>query len=273
VSSVAVDVARRIFEDFSNKQTLVVGAGEMAQLVCQYLRDADARKFVVTTRTLTNARALADACQGEAVPYDQLDDQLVHADIVITATACPMPILTKERIAEAQKKRHGRLLFIIDLAVPRNVDRAVGELNQVFVYDIDALGRIVAENQQARNAAIQQCEQILDEEVSAFEQWLDATKLNPLIEQMFRDARDLRDLELHRLFNRLPDLSEDEKKVISSVIDRLVNKFMHPCVSTLRRRAASSELAGELHATAARERQEANQSRPVSSRAQRGISA
>ena len=262
VSSVAVDVACRIFDDFSNKQTLVVGAGEMAQLVCQYLRDANAQKFVVTTRTLTNANALAEACGGEAVSWDQLDEQLLQADIVITATACPMPILTKDRIAAVQKKRHGRLLFIIDLAVPRNVDPAVGEVNQVFVYDIDALGRIVTQNQQARTAALEQCEAILDEEVSAFEQWLDSTKLNPLIEQMFRDARDLRDHEIHRLFRRLPDLSEDEKKVIASVVDRLVNKFMHPCVSTLRRHSASSDvLAGELHAAATRERTEGQRSK------------
>jgi len=257
VSSVAVDVASRIFDDFSNKQTLVVGAGEMSQLVCQYLRDASASKFAVTTRSLTNANTLAEACGGEAVPWGQLDEQLLQADIVITATACPMPILTKERLTEIQKNRRGKLLFIIDLAVPRNVEPAVGELNQVFVYDIDALGRIVAKNQQARTAALEQCEAILDEEVSAFEQWLDTTKLNPLIEQMFKDARDLRDHEITRLFNRLPELSEDEKRVIASVIDRLVNKFMHPCVSSLRRRSAASEvLVDELHAAAARDRKD-----------------
>jgi len=255
VSSVAVEVARRIFDDFSTKQTLVVGAGEMAQLVCQYLRDANAKQFVVTTRTLTNANALAEACGGVAVAWDQLDEQLAHADIVITATACPLPILTKDRVAGIQKRRHGRLLFVIDLAVPRNVDPSVAELEQVFVYDIDALGRIVTQNQQARTAALEQCERILDEEVSAFEQWLDSTKLNPLIEQMFRDARDLRDHELHRLFRRLPELSEDEKQVIASVIDRLVNKFMHPCVSSLRRRSADS-LVGALHAAAERDREE-----------------
>ncbi len=254
VSSVAVDVARRIFDDFSNKQTLVIGAGEMAQLVCQYLREADAKQFVVTTRTLANAKVLAEACEGEAVPYEQLDEQLVHADIIIAATGSPQAILTRERVAEAQKKRRGKLLFVIDLAVPRNVEAKVAELDQVFVYDIDALGRIVTQNQQARTMALEECEKILDQEVGAFEEWLDSTKLNPLIEQMFRDARDLRDMELARLFRRLPDLEEDEKKVISAVIDRLVNKFMHPCVSTLRRHAASSELAGELHAAASQVR-------------------
>jgi len=248
ISSVAVDVAKRIFDDFSTKQTLVVGAGEMAQLVCQYLRDANASKFVVTTRTLTNAKALADACEGVAVPYDQLDEQLIHADIVITATACPTAIITADRIKQAQKHRRGRLLFLIDLAVPRNVDPACGKLEQVYVIDVDELGKMVAENQKLRNGQLEICEKILDEEVAGFEQWLDSTKLNPLIEQMFKDARDLRDMELQRLYRKCPDLTDEQKKACEQLVDRLVGKFMHPCVSTLRRHTAgSTTLAGALH--------------------------
>ena len=256
VPSAAVDVAKKIFDDFSNKQTLIVGAGEMAQLVAQYLRDSNVRKFVVTTRTAANAKALADACAGEAVPYDQLDAQLVHADIVITATACPMPILTVERIHEAQKQRRGRLLFLIDLAVPRNVDPAAAKLENVYVYDIDTLGKMVAENQQHRTAQLEHCEKILDEEVSAFEQWLDSIKLNPLIEQMYQDARDLRQFELARLFRACPDFSDEQKDAVMQLVDRLVNKFMHPCVSTLRRQGASTMLAGELHAAATKVRKD-----------------
>jgi len=250
VPSVAVDVARRIFADFTQKQTLVVGAGEMAQLVCEYLRQANATRFVVTTRSLNNARALAEACQGQAVPFDQLDEQLVAADIVIAATACPAPFLTLERLREAQKKRHGRLLFIIDLSVPRNVAPEAMTLDQVYVYDIDALGRIVAENQQQRVGQIELCEKILDEEVSSFQQWLTETRVTPLIAQMYEDARGVRDMELARLFSRCGDLSEEQKKAVAQAMDRLVGKFMHPCVSTLRRHGVSvpsATLAGAFH--------------------------
>jgi glutamyl-tRNA reductase len=256
VPSVAVDVARRIFEDFANKHVLVVGAGEMAQLVCQYLREAEAREFVVCSRNLNNARALADACQGQALPYDQLDAQLARADIVITATACPQPILTPERVREAQRRRGGRLLFCIDLAVPRNVDPAVGKLEQVYVYDIDALGRIAADNQQARVAQLEACEAILDEAVGELERWLDQTKLNPLIEQMYQDARDLRDAELRRLYNRCQDLTDEQRRAVEQLVERLVGKFMHPFVSSLRRQQASPHsLAGEFHAAASRAKQ------------------
>jgi glutamyl-tRNA reductase len=222
----------------------------MAQLVAQYLRDSNAKSFVVTTRSSTNAKALADACAGRAVDYHQLDEELIHADIVITATSCPMPILTIERIRAAQKLRRGKLLFLIDLAVPRNVDPAAAQLENVYVYDIDALGRIVAENQQQRNSQLTQCEAILDEEVGAFEAWLDSIKLNPLIEQMYHDARDLREMELRRLFRACPEFSDEQKRAVTQLVDRLVNKFMHPCVSTLRRQGASTMLAGELHAAA-----------------------
>jgi glutamyl-tRNA reductase len=235
VPSAAVDIARRIFSDFSDKKTLVVGAGEMSQLVCEHLREANASRFVVTTRTLTNAKALADACMGLAVPFDQLDAQLAEADIVIAATACPTPFLTAARIAEAQKKRGGRLLFMIDLAVPRNVDPEAAKLANTYVYDVDALGKIVAENQQHRTAQLEVAEKILDEEVAAFIEWLDQTKLNPLIEQMYRDARDVSDVELQRLLRRCPDLSDEQREAVEQLVDRLVGKFMHPCVTVLRR--------------------------------------
>jgi glutamyl-tRNA reductase len=251
VPSVAVGVASKIFADFSNKQILVVGAGDMAQLVCQYLRDADANKFIVTSRTLLNAKALAEACEGEAVPFDQLDEQLSHADIVIAATACPQPFLTAERIREAQKKRRGRLLFLIDLAVPRNVDPEAAKLEQVYVYDIDALGKMVAETQQHRATQLEACEHILDAEVEEFERWVVQAKLNPLIQQMYQDAYEVGEAELERLFNRCPDMTPEQKKAVAQTVDRLVGKFMHPCVATIRRHSLaepSATLAGELRA-------------------------
>jgi glutamyl-tRNA reductase len=251
VPSVAVDVARRIFADFSNKQTLVVGAGEMAQLVCQYLRDADCRKFTVTTRTLNNARALAEACDGNYVPFDQLDEQLAHADIVVTATACPLPILTLERVREIQKHRRGRHLFILDLAVPRNVSPEVATLEQVYVYDIDAIGRIVNENREHRTGQLAVCEKILDEEVAAFEHWIGQAKINPIIAQMFMDATKVRDAEVRRMFNRCPDLTHEQREEVMQLVDRLVGKFMHPCVVSVRQHHNGQTwktLAGALHA-------------------------
>lgn len=252
IPSVAVDVARQIFADYADKHVLVVGAGEMAQLVCQYLQDADARNFVVMSRSLTNARTLAEACKGTSVPFDQLDAQLAQADIVITATACPRPFVTLERIRAAQQLRRGRLLFFIDLAVPRNVEPDVGGIEQVYVYDVDALGHIAAENQQQRMSQLEYCEKILDDEIGQFETWHNDLRLNPLIARMYKDAREVRDAELERLFNRLDDLGDEQRRQIEQTVDRLIGKFMHPCVATVRRNCLNSaELADALHGVAA----------------------
>jgi len=250
VPSVAVDVAQSIFSHFADKHVLVVGAGEMAQLVCQHLRQADARNFTVTSRTLNNARVLAEACDGSAVPYDQLDEQLANADIVVTATRCPKPIFTPERIGAIQKKRRRRPMFLIDLAVPRNVDPSVGELGSVYVYDIDELGRIVSENQQHRMSQVDRCERILDEEIDAFECWLTESRARPLIQQLYEDAQAVHDRELEGLFAECSGVTDQQRAAILQATQRLVNKFMHPCAYALKRHSdsgVSATLAQTLH--------------------------
>ncbi len=256
VPSVAVDVAKSIFSNFADKHVLVIGAGEMAQLVCQHLRQADARNFTVTSRTLNNARVLAEACDGSAVPYDQLNEQLTNADIVVTATRCPKPIITAERIGAIQKKRRRRPMFLIDLAVPRNIDPAVGEMDSVYLYDIDELGRIVAENQQHRMNQVDRCQQILDEEIDAFERWLAESRARPLIQQLYEDAQTVHDRELEDLFSACSGLTDEQRAAILQATQRLVNKFMHPCAYALKRHSGSgvsATLAQTLHDIASKQ--------------------
>jgi glutamyl-tRNA reductase len=253
VPSVAVDVARGIFSDFASKKVLVVGAGEMAQLVCQHLRKASVQQFTVTSRTIANARALAQACEGECVPYDQMPQQLIDADIVITAVSCPKAIITAAVVREAHKQRRGRPLFILDLAVPRNVEAEVENIPGVpgvYLYDVDALGRLAEQNRQHHNTQLAQCEGILDAEVDAFRKWIDEGKVRPLIEQMYADAYELRDLELRRLLRSCPELSEEQVEAVTELTDRLINKLMHPCASTLRQHnltPPSTSLVESLH--------------------------
>jgi glutamyl-tRNA reductase len=251
VSSVAIAVAQGIFTDLSSKQTLVVGAGEVARLVCQHLADsANTQRFVVMSRTLSNARTLAEACQAVSAPFEQLDEQLLAADIVLMATGASQPILTLEKMREIQKRRANRLIYLLDLAVPRNIDPAVGRLEGVYLYDIDDLGRIVSDNQNHRATALQQCENILDEEVTEFIRWLNELRLNPIIAQMYRDAQNVRDAELDRLLRKCTGLTDEQKQAIAQGIDRLVGKFMHPCVHSLRQTPTPEmlALAGAWHA-------------------------
>jgi glutamyl-tRNA reductase len=242
VPSIALGVARQVFDDFSSKRTLIIGSGETAQLVCEYLRKASARDFVVMSRTLGNARMLATAFNARFANFDQIDEELAGADIVITATRCPKPLVTIDRVRRAQARRHGRLLFLLDLAVPRNVEPGVELLPQTVVYDIDALGKVAQDNQKHRAAQLELCESILDQEVTAFQQWLSETKIAPQIAQLYADARALRDSELARLLEQHPDLSPEHRAAIAQMLDRMTSKFLHPCAATLRQHQGAGAL-------------------------------
>jgi glutamyl-tRNA reductase len=260
VSSVAVAVAQSIFSDFTNKQTLVVGAGEVARLVCEHLTDtAETRKFVVMSRTAGNARVLAEACQAVSAPFEQFEQQMVDADIVLMAMGCTQPILTVQKMQEIQKRRGNKLIYIVDLAVPRNVEPGVGRLEGVYLYDIDDLGRIVTQNQNHRASALEQCEKILDEEVTDFVKWLNDARLNPIIAQMYRDAQSIRDAEMDRLLRKCTGLTEAQKVAIQQGIDRVLGKFMHPCVHSLRQTPTPEMLAfaGAWHAANAKQEEPA----------------
>jgi glutamyl-tRNA reductase len=235
VSSVAVHLAQCAMGDVAGKRTLVIGAGEAARLVCQHLAShAQSDQFVVMSHSLNNARVLAEACHAVAAPFDELEQQLAKADIVVTATNCTRPILTADKMRQIQQARGGRQLIVIDLAVPRNVAPEAAEVEGVRLYDIDALGEIINKNHQHRASAVQPCERILDEEVAAFGTWLDETRLNPLIAGMYRAARSVRDAEVDRLLRKCPDLTEEQKYAAQQLADRLVGKFLHPYVVGLR---------------------------------------
>ena len=240
IPSLAADVICDAVGDLRDARILIVGAGEMARLSLEHLGEAGARNFVITTRTVTNAKALADAYGGRVAPFDGLDTELADADVVITATNCPMPIVTAERLGRA---RRGRPLLLIDLCVPRNVEPEVAGLPGTTLYDVDALGEAAAMTTLSRREQVKVCEGIVEEEVAAFETWLSTSKVAPLIEQMFDDVRALAAIEVRGFFRRFPNLSGPERDAVAELADRLVGKLMHPCVATVRREASFNSAA------------------------------
>lgn len=248
IPSVAVDCIACAIPDFTHKRVLLVGAGEMCQLTAEYLKAAGVRDFAVTTRTLTNAKALADVVGGQAAAFGDLDSELTHADIVITATNCPMPILTLERIQRAQIYREYRPLLLIDLAVPRNISPDVAAIPSVRCHDVDGLGRIVEENARHRAAQLESCEKIIEEEVAGFEKWAAQSQVRPLIEQMYEDVRALAQIEVRGMFRKCPELSDPQKEAVQQLVDKIVAKLMHPCVSAVRQQASTE--SGRLLADA-----------------------
>jgi glutamyl-tRNA reductase len=252
ISSLAVDVIRKALPDLEQRRTLIVGAGEMAQLTAKYLQAAGMRNFAVTTRTFMNARALAEGCGGVAIPFDQLDQQIAEADVVITATSCPTAFLKVQRIQRAQEIRGGRELLLVDLSVPRNIEPETAGIAGVQLFDVDALGKMVTENYRQRLGQVELCEKIVEEEVDAFEKWAAESKVRPLIEQMYQDVRALAEIEVRRFMNRCPDLSEHQQSEVSQLVDRVVGKLMHPCVSAVRQQSMAESavtLAEAFHTT------------------------
>jgi glutamyl-tRNA reductase len=256
VSSVAVDVIRQKLPEYAGKRILIVGAGEMAQLTAQHLKAAEAKQIVVTTRTLQNARVLAEACGGEAAPFAELDEELVDADVVITSTTCPTAILTVGRVRRAMLRRGDaggvRPLMLVDLAVPRNVDAEVSEIEGVTLYDVDALGNIVERFRQQRASAVESGESIVEEEVEGFGRWVAQSKVGPLIERMYEDVRALAEIEVRGMLRKCPDLTEAQRVEVKKLVDRVVAKLMHPCVDTIREAEAAGpavKLADAFHLT------------------------
>jgi glutamyl-tRNA reductase len=172
VGNVAVDLAQKIFHDLAPCTVMVVGTGEMSEATAKALHSRGAGAILVCSRTHERAEALAGQLGGQAISYDDWPARFPTVDIVISATAAPHPIITKDKLIPLMKSRRQRPLFLIDIAVPRDAERACGDLDDVYLYDIDDLQQIASENRSAREREITACQVIIDEQVRRFMNWL-----------------------------------------------------------------------------------------------------
>ncbi|MCX7425916.1 MAG: glutamyl-tRNA reductase [Planctomycetia bacterium] len=235
IPSVAVaDFAEQIFERFDDKRTLVIGAGEMAEETLQYLKDKGARDVTVVNRSDGRAVELAARWQGKAAPWERLDEAIVEADLVISTTGADEPIVTAERFAAIESARAGRPLFVLDLAVPRDFDPAVGERPEVYLYSVDDLRAACQRNRQARDKELPAAERIIEDETERFVAELRHRATGPVIQRLREEWHKPKEEELRRLWNKLPDLDDRAKEEIRQSFDRLVNKLLHPPLESLR---------------------------------------
>ena len=237
VSSVAADLAGRVFESLAGKTVLVVGAGETGELVLIHLLEQGRPRVVVANRTPERAAAMAERFQGEAIGLDALPQRLPEADIVICCTGSPEPILHAPDVETATRSRRDAPTFIIDIAVPRDVDPGVGEIDNVYLYNIDDLEHIVERNMEQRREELIHCAAIVDREVAEFVEWLQADEATPTIRELVRAVQETKRLELDRLRAKLGDLSESDWQQIEIMADRLANKMTHHPATTLRKGA------------------------------------
>ncbi len=241
VAYAAVQLSKRIFSDLSKTTALFIGAGETVQLAAQHLVQQGATRIIVANRTLSRAAELAHLYGGEAISLGELPDYLPRADIVISSTASPLPILGKGLIERAIKQRKHKPMFMVDLAVPRDIEPEAATLDDVYLYSVDDLNGVVQENMKARQEAALQAEEIIATHVDAYLEW-----------QRSRDAagtiRDLRDhftqiqhQEYERALARLR-AGDNAEEVLQQFAHRLGNKFLHAPSQRLRHAAANGQL-------------------------------
>ncbi|RPH67120.1 MAG: glutamyl-tRNA reductase [Myxococcaceae bacterium] len=245
MAAAAVEMARHIFDRLDGKTVLLVGAGEMAELAGKHLVSAGASKVLVVNRTFEHARTLAAALAGEALPFERLEDGLVGADVVVCSTASPQPVITREKVARVLKPRKHRPLFLVDLAVPRDVDPDVHTLNGVYSYDVDDIQRVINENQAARAAAAAKAEVLVAEEVGRYIRRRAVREQVPVLAQLRARAEQIRRAELERAMANLgTPLSPEQAKVIEAMTSAIVNKMLHQPTARLRAvQTGDSELA------------------------------
>jgi glutamyl-tRNA reductase len=226
VSYAAISLAKKIFGRFEGLKVLILGAGEMAELTATHLKGQNVRSLVVTSRTLANAQALAETVGGLAVPWTEMPRALADADIVVTATGAAEPVLTRDRIADVVKRRNQRPLFIIDIAVPRDVEASAGDLEEVFLYNIDDLQQIVNENLARRAAELQHAEQIISEEVDKFSAWLRSRTAVPTVVALRQRFENIRQSELKRLEPKMAALAPDARARVDEITRLIVEKLL-----------------------------------------------
>ncbi|MEO5351786.1 MAG: glutamyl-tRNA reductase [Magnetococcus sp. XQGC-1] len=249
IASVAVTLARKIFGDLQGHTCLLLGAGEMCELAARHLVSQGVT-ILVANRTLARAQALAGSFQGEAFPLDSLAAILHRADIVISSTGSATPLVSAAMVRGALKQRRQRPQFYIDIAVPRDLDPGISDVDNAFLYDIDDLSKIVAGNQKDRGREIMAAEAIIRQAMPAFGQWLDTLEVVPTLLALRQKMELMRDQELARAMAGWSDLTPDGQKRLESLARLLVNKMLHSPLSRLRQLAAEPD--GTLYVDAAR---------------------
>jgi len=245
VPTVAVDYAKRIFGDLSDKTVLLVGSGDMAETVARLLQSSGARILVVG-RTLEKAEALAQSVSGSARAWSDLRAVLPEADVVITSTSAPSAVIDEDMVGRARRSRRGRNQFYIDLAVPRDVSPAVEGMDGVFLYNIDDFSRLVGESLATRSREAERASSIIDEEAKAFDRWADAEQATPLVVSMRTRIRAALAIELERsLRGKLRHLGSAERAALETMLDASVNRVLHTPTTRLRDAAADQSLEGQ----------------------------
>jgi glutamyl-tRNA reductase len=243
IASVAVELARKIFGSLNGRTVFLVGAGKMSELAARHLVQQGAGAILVTNRTQERARQLAAPFNGRVIPFEKLYEAASEADIVISSTGAPHPIFRREHGQTFMHRRRNRPMFFIDIAVPRDVDPAVNQIEGIFVYDIDDLQQVAASHMAERGRQAGDAEALVAAEVERFHQRRRTVNVAPAIVSLQQQAEELRQAELRRMHARLGTLSAEQLAAVEALTRGLVNKFLHPPMQALKQAARDNDSA------------------------------
>jgi glutamyl-tRNA reductase len=247
VPSASIELARKIFGDLDGRSALVLGAGEMSELTIECLRGAGVRDLTVANRTAARAEELARRRGARALPFEELHLLLGEVDIVASATSAPHPVITRSLVDRALAGGRQSPLLILDIALPRDVEPAVGAVDNVFLYDIDDLSQVVEGTLERRRSEIAVAEQIIQDGIREFRAWYRGRNVVPLIRQLRGHAEELREAETARALRSLHHLSDSDRAAVENLTRQLLNKVLHSPTARLREAAADgrdSDIAG-----------------------------
>jgi len=249
ISYAAVELAKKIFHVLEGKKVLLIGAGDMAELAAKHLMAQGVSSMVVANRTFERAVKVAGLFKARPVSFDEIGDQLLDVDIVVTSTASKEYVITYDQVKNSLRKRRNRPLFLIDIAVPRDVQPKINDLENVYVYDIDDLKGVIELNMSQRQQAAVKAERIVREEAGKFEKWLETLAVVPTIVSMRDKADSIIQAELKKSFSALGDLTPAQKEAVRTLTRSIAEKVMNDPIVYLKKKAGRESLNTYLDVT------------------------
>ena len=246
VGSAAARLVKSVFSDLNSSTLLVVGAGQMAELTTSHLASYGINKLLVTNRTYERAVELAQRFDGQVISFEDLNSALDQADIVISSTGAQCQIINKSMVSAAMRVRRGRPIFIIDVAVPRDVEESVGNIDNVFLYNIDDLQAVVEANDSKRRAEVQKAEIIISEEVKEFNLWFKTLDAVPVITALREKFERIRTVEMEKLARKLRHLRPEDIEAINAAMGSVVNKICHEPMIQIKECATGPDSSARL---------------------------
>ena len=241
ISSAAVELAQKIFDDLENRTVMLVGTGEMAELAAKHLISYGVKTVYVTSRTYDRAANLARTLNGSALDFEAFKNELHRADIVITSTSASNFIIKKEMVEKAIHKRKNKPIFFIDIAVPRDIEPDINDLENIYLYDIDDLHVVVSANMKEREKEADNAMNFISQEVTKFNNWVGTLDAVPTIVEIRKKAENIRMQEIEKTLKKISHLSEDDKKLLRQMSSSMVNKILHKPTIKLKQKTQSED--------------------------------